>query len=172
MTSAWQTGKSLQNRQPEEIYRECDVEIDGELFSSAGLRAKGNNSLHLTEEYGLKRYSLKIEFDHFQEGNTYYGLDKMSLDASFQDNSYLKNYLAYDMMEYMEVPSPLCSYAWVTVNGEEWGLFLAVEEPEDAFLRRKLRGESWKLVQTGLPVAGRGEQRRGPPVYFRRSGRL
>lgn len=120
----------------EEIYRECDVEIDGELFSSAGLRAKGNNSLHLTEEYGLKRYSLKIEFDHFQEGNTYYGLDKMSLDASFQDNSYLKNYLAYDMMEYMEVPSPLCSYAWVTVNGEEWGLFLAVEEPEDAFLRR------------------------------------
>ena len=45
----------------EEIYRECDVEIDGELFSSAGLRAKGNNSLHLTEEYGLKRYSLKIE---------------------------------------------------------------------------------------------------------------
>ena len=78
---------------PEEEYTECDVEIDGELFTSIGLRAKGNNSRRLVEEYGLDRYSLKIEFDHFQEGNTYYGLDKMSLDSSFQDNSYLKNYM-------------------------------------------------------------------------------
>ena len=115
---------------PEEEYIECDAEIDGEIFSSVGLRAKGNNSRRLVEEYGLDRYSLKIEFDHFQEGNTYYGLDKMSLDSSFQDNSYLKNYIAYDMMEFMDVPSPLCSYVWVTVNGEDWGLFLAIEEPE------------------------------------------
>ena len=63
-------------------------------------------------------------------------MDKLSLDASFQDNSYLKNYIAYDMMEYMEVPSPLCSYAWVTVNGKPHGLFLAVEEPEEAFAKR------------------------------------
>ena len=70
--------------------------------------------------------------DHFKEGQTYYGLDKFSLDASFQDNSYLKNYIAYDMMEYMGVPSPLCSYVWVTVNGNPHGLFLAVEEPEEA----------------------------------------
>ena len=59
----------------------CDVEIDGEVFSSVGLRAKGNNSLRLVNEYGLERYSLKIEFDHFQDGNTYYGLDKLSLDS-------------------------------------------------------------------------------------------
>ena len=100
----------------EEEYSECDVEIDGEVFSSVGLRAKGNNSLRLVQEFGLKRYSLKLEFDHFQDGSTYYGLDKLSLDSSYQDNSYLKNYLAYDMMEYMGVPSPLTSYVWVTVN--------------------------------------------------------
>src|SRR5699024_5601002 len=107
-----------------------------EWFPDTGLRAKGNNSRRLVEEYGLERYSLKLEFDHFQKGNSYYGLDKLSLDASFQDNSYLKNYIAYDMMEYMEVPSPLCSYAWVTVNGKPHGLFLAVEEPEEAFAKR------------------------------------
>ena len=110
--------------------------IDGETFEQAGLRAKGNNSLRLTEDYGLRRYSLKVEFDHYQEGNSYYGLDKLSLDASFQDNSYLKTYMVYDMMHYMQVPAPLCSYAQVSVNGEPWGLFLAVEEPEEAFARR------------------------------------
>lgn len=35
---------------PEEEYVECDVEIDGELFASVGLRAKGNNSRRLVEE--------------------------------------------------------------------------------------------------------------------------
>ena len=132
---------------PEEEYTECDVEIDGELFTSIGLRAKGNNSRRLVEEYDLDRYSLKIEFDHFQEGNTYYGLDKMSLDSSFQDNSYLKNYIAYDMMSFMGVPSPLCSYVWVTVNGEDWGLFLAVEEPEEAFARRNFGADHGMLYK-------------------------
>lgn len=131
----------------EENYTECDVEIDGEVFSSVGLRAKGNNSLRLVNEYGLERYSLKIEFDHFQDGNTYYGLDKLSLDSSYQDNSYMKNYLAYDMMDYMGVPSPLCSYVRVTVNGEDWGLFLAVEEPEEAFARRNYGADHGKLYK-------------------------
>ena len=94
------------------------------------------NSLRLTEEYGLSRYSLKLEFDHYVDGGNYHGLDKLSLDASFQDNSYLKTWLVYHMMAYMGVPAPLCSYAWVTVNGTPWGLFLAIEEPEEAFARR------------------------------------
>lgn len=121
---------------PEEEYISCAVEIDGERFENVGLRAKGNNSLSLTEEYGLSRYSLKLEFDHFTDGGNYYGLDKFSLDASFQDNSYLKTYMAYDMMDFMGVASPLCSFTDVFVNGEPWGMFIAVEEPEEAFVRR------------------------------------
>lgn len=120
----------------EEQYVRCDISIDGELVREAGIRVKGNNSRSLLEKYGHDRYSLKVEFDHYAEGNLYHGLDKMSLDASFQDNSYLKNYIAYDMMRYMDVPAPLCSYTWVEINGEPWGLFLAVEEPEDAFADR------------------------------------
>ena len=121
---------------PGEKYISCTAVIDGEAFYQVGLRAKGNNSLRLTEEYGLSRYSLKLEFDHYQDGGNYYGLDKLSLDASFQDNSYLKSFLVYDMMAFMGVPTPLCSFVWVTVNGQPWGLFLAIEEPEETFARR------------------------------------
>ena len=128
-------GGFVRNAAKEE-YVSCDVTIDGEAFRYVGLRAKGNNSLHLTEDYGLYRYSLKLEFDQYRDGGSYYGLDKLSLDASFQDNSYLKTFMTYDMMEFMGVPTPLCSYVQVTVNGEDWGLFLAIEEPEEAFARR------------------------------------
>ena len=139
--------KGFLEKAAEEEYSACTVEIDGEEFRQVGIRAKGNNSLSLTEEYGLSRYSLKLEFDHFAEGGNYYGLDKFSLDASFQDNSYMKTWVAYDMMRFMEVPAPLCSYVWVTVNGEDWGLFLAVEEPEEVFARRNFGKDHGSLYK-------------------------
>lgn len=143
VTEDWQ--QFLENA-AEEKYQPATIIIDGEVFSNVGLRAKGNNSLRLTKDYGLQRYSLKIEFDHY-EFSGYYGLDKFSLDASFQDNSYMKNRIAYDMMEKMGVPTPLTSYAWVRVNGKDIGLFLAVEEPEEAFAERNFGSQHGKLYK-------------------------
>ncbi len=135
------------NDAPEEEYVSADVTIDGETIKNVGLRVKGNNSKSLVEKYGLTRYSMKLEFDHYNDGGNYHGLDKLSLDAAFQDNSYLKNYLAYDMMAHMGVPSPLCSYTWVTVNDEPWGLFLAIEEPEEAFAQRNFGKNHGRLYK-------------------------
>ena len=42
----------IENAESEE-YEACTVEIDGEEFHNIGLRAKGNNSLRLTKEYGF-----------------------------------------------------------------------------------------------------------------------
>lgn len=117
-------------------YQMVSLVIDGEEFDTVGLRVKGNNSLELIERYQLDRFSLKIEFDHYDKGYYYYGLDKFTLDCSFQDNAYLKNFIAYDMMHSMGVPAPLTSYVWVTINQQDWGLFLAVEEPEESFVQR------------------------------------
>src|SRR5699024_3910130 len=66
---------------PMEEYVRCTVVIDGEAFHQVGLRAKGNNSRRLTEEYGLARYSLKLGFDHYVDGGSYHGLDKLQLQA-------------------------------------------------------------------------------------------
>lgn len=133
----------------EEKYVEATITIDGEVFENVGLRVKGNNSLRLVERYGLTRYSMKIEFDHYNKDLNYYGLDKMSLDCSFQDNSYLKNYMTYQMMSFMEVPSSLCSYTWVTINDKDWGLFLAIEEVEEAFVKRNFGKNYGKLYKPG-----------------------
>lgn len=137
----------------DENYSPCTIVIDSETFTNIGLRIKGNNSRRLTEKYGLNRYSLKIEFDHYFNKNYYYGLDKFSLDSSFQDNSYMKTWITYDMMKHMGVPTPLCSYTWVTVNSEDWGLFLAIEEPEEAFAERVFdtdHGQLYKPDYTSL----------------------
>lgn len=59
----------------------------------------------------------------------------------------MKSYLAFDMMAHMGVPAPLISYVWVTVNGEPWGLFLAIEEPEEAFARRNYGPQHGQLYK-------------------------
>ncbi len=119
-----------------EEYTLCSIIIDGEAQRNVGLRAKGNTSLTQVAAYGNNRYSFKIEFDHYDSANTYHGLDKLSLNNIIQDNTYMKDYLVYQMMGAFGAASPLCSYAWITVNGEDWGLYLAVEGIEESFLQR------------------------------------
>ncbi len=123
-----------------EEYTACAVVIDGEAYKNVGLRAKGNTSLSTVSALGSSRYSLKLEFDHYDAGRTYYGLDQLCLNNIIQDNTYMKDYLTYRMMGAFGVAAPLCSYAYITVNGEDWGLYLAVEGVQEGFLRRNYGG--------------------------------
>ena len=129
-----------------EEYRECTIVIDGENLGKVGIRAKGNTSLSSVATLGSTRYSFKVEFSHYVKGKKYHGLDKLSLNNLIQDATMMKDYLAYSLMNKMGVPSSLCSYVQITVNGEPWGLYLAVEGVEEAFLERNgmTKGELYK----------------------------
>ena len=108
---------------------------------------KGNTSMTSVESYGNDRYSFKLEFDHYQDGINYQGLDKLNLNNIIQDNTYIKDYLTYQMMDAFGVDSPLCSYIYLTVNGEDWGLYLAVEGVEESFLERNYGASSGALYK-------------------------
>lgn len=125
----------ISNCKNEEYYN-CTVVIDNEAYKNVAIRGKGNTSLTQVESYGNNRYSFKIEFDRYDSSKTYYGLDKLCLNNIIQDNTYMKDYLCYQMMLSTGVAAPLCSYVYITVNGEDWGLYLAVEGVEEAFLQR------------------------------------
>ena len=130
----------------QETYTECSVTIDGEKITNVGIRAKGNTSLSSVASMGSKKYSFKIEFDQYVKGRTYHGLDKLSLNNLIYDATMMKDYLAYTLMGRSGVPAPLCSYVRITVNGEPWGLYLAVEGVEDGFMERNnmTTGELYK----------------------------
>ncbi|MDE6934754.1 MAG: CotH kinase family protein, partial [Oscillospiraceae bacterium] len=171
-----------------EEYQLCSLVIDGESCKNAAIRAKGNSSLTSVAAYGSDRYSFKVEFDRYDGVSTYHGLDKLNLNNIIQDNTYLKDFLSYRLMDAFGVASPLCSYVYVSVNGEEWGLYLAVEGVEDAFLDRNYGADAGNLYKpdsmdfgggrgngrdfdfgeragdAALPSAGSGEEAAaGPP---------
>ncbi len=139
-----------------EEYYPCSVVIDNEAYKNVAIRGKGNTSLTQVEAYGNDRYSFKLEFDHYDSTKTYYGLDKLCLNNIIQDNTYMKDYLTYQMMNEMGVASPLCSYVYITVNGEAWGLYLAVEGVEEAFLQRNYGNNYGELYKPDSQSMGGG----------------
>ena len=131
----------------DEEYVTCSAVIDGESYKNLALRAKGNTSLSSVRSMDSNRFSFKLEFDHFNKNETYHGLDKLCLNNIIQDNTYMKDYLTYRLMAEFGVEAPLCSYVWITVNGEDWGLYLAVEGVEDSFLQRNYGNDSGELYK-------------------------
>ena len=136
----------------DEEYELCSVVINNESYNNVAIRAKGNTSLTQVASYGNDRYSFKIEFDHYDSTISYHGLDKLSLNNIIQDNTYMKDYLTYQMMGYFGVDAPLCSYVYITVNGEDWGLYLAVEGVEESFLERNYGSDYGELYKPDSPA--------------------
>ena len=65
----------LANAAAEEYYQ-CDVEIGGTTFYRVAIRPKGNTSLtSIASDPTTDRYSFKLEFDHYVDGQTCFGLD-------------------------------------------------------------------------------------------------
>ena len=158
--SDWQN--LLDNAIAEE-YTICDVVIDGEKVSNVGIRAKGNTSLSQIVNSDSDRYSFKIEFDHYSRGNLYYGLDKLALNNLMADASYMKDYITYDMMNYIGANAPYSAFMEITVNGEPWGLYLGVECIDESFLTRcygNNYGELYKPDSMEFGDGGKGGQGR------------
>lgn len=117
-----------------EQYYACDVEINGEKISNVGIRTKGNTSLSsIANDPDTDRYSFKIKFDKYVDGQTCMGLDKLVLNNNFADATNRKEALVYDMFQYLGADASLYNYAKISVNGEYWGTYLALEAVEDSF---------------------------------------
>lgn len=117
-------------------YISANVEIEGVTFENVGIKTKGNTSLTQVANSGSERYSLKINFDKYVDDQDCHGLDSLVLNNLYTDSSYLKEYMSYELLMYMGVPSSLCTFADIYVNGEHYGFFLALEDVNESFLER------------------------------------
>ncbi len=149
----WQ--EMLDNALEEEYYA-CDVEVNGQTFYQVGIRTKGNTSLSsVVNDPTTDRYSLKLEFDHYVDGQTCFGLDKLILNNNYADATNMKEALCYDMFQFLGADASLYNYAEISVNGEYRGVYLALEAVEDSFLLRNYGTEKGALYKPeGMEMGG------------------
>ena len=145
----WQ--EMLDNASKEE-YISADVTINGTTIKNVGIRPKGNSSLmKIVNNDKTDRYSFKIKFDEYVKDQTWLGLDKIVINNMDADNSYMKEYLSYDLMREIGVDAPLYAFADIQVNGKAWGFYLAVEVLDSGYLDRTKdgKGELYKPNNDG-----------------------
>lgn len=159
----------LENAMAEEYYS-CDVLVNDQKICNVGIRPKGNTSLSsIAMNPDTDRYSLKLEFDHYVEGQTCLGLDKLILNNNYADATSMKEAVVYDMYQYLGADASLYNYAEVSVNGEYIGVYLALEAVEESFLLRNYGTGDGKLYKPdGMQMGGgfKGGNFSGKPSGF------
>lgn len=154
--SLWR--EMLDTATKEEYYR-CDITINGQKFYDVGIRPKGNSSLSsIANDRNNDRYSFKLEFDHFVDGQTCFGLDKLVLNNNYADTTAMKEAIIYDMFAFLGADASLYNYAKISVNGEYFGVYLALEGVEESFMLRNYGLKQGFIYKPeGMNMGGKNE---------------
>jgi hypothetical protein len=104
-----------------------------------GIRLKGKygSFRDLAHKAGFK---IKFNFENEAgvKGKKFLGLKKMTLNNMVQDTSMIHERLAYEAFRATGVPSPRTGYAYLEVNGEDFGLHLNIETTDDVALEKRI----------------------------------
>lgn len=145
----------------EEEYKTATIDYNGYRMENIAVRTKGNSSLSSVAQMESDRYSFKVNFDYYIEGQSLLGLSVINLNNNFSDATYMREFLTYQLLEEMGVPVPKTSYVNLFINGELKGLYLAVEEINEPFLRRYYEdtsGDLYKPEGNGSDLIWKGEE--------------
>ena len=98
---------------------------------AVGVRLKGG-------AFGFRdltgKASFKVKFNFSVSGQRFQGLKKLTLNNMVQDDSMVHETLAYTAFRAMGVPAPRTGFAYLRVNGADYGVYLDIEQLDDVAL--------------------------------------
>jgi len=106
------------------IYRRVDIHLKGSAGSFRGLDDKPAFTLNFSRNDPAQRF---------------HGLEKISLDNSVQDSTFMCEFLGRQIFNATSVPVPRAGHATVAFNGQPLGLFVLVEGWNKQFLKRHFK---------------------------------
>ncbi|WP_461205365.1 CotH kinase family protein, partial [Clostridium sp. DL1XJH146] len=125
----------------------ANITYNGYTFSDIGIRTKGNSSLRNVANSDSDRYSFKVDFNYYLEDQDFYGITKINLNNLFNDPSMMAEYIGYEMLDDIDAVSSRTTYVALSINGEYYGLYLAVEQVNSSFLTDHYGDDSGELYK-------------------------
>lgn len=110
----------------------CTVREGDQVYTNVAVHLKGAaGSFRPVDD----KPALTLKFDKWVEGQVFHGLEKISLNNSVQDYSFLNEKLSRELFARAGVPVPRSDYATVELNGRALGLYVLVEGWNKQFLK-------------------------------------
>jgi len=112
---------------------------------SVAIRLKGNTQYRELDD----KPSLVIDFNRFIEDQEFHGMPSVYLHNMTYDPTMMHEHLAYRYFRMAGAPAARTTYAHLTINGEDYGLYLFVEKQNRVYLAEWWDDTSGAVYETG-----------------------
>ena len=126
-------------------YVQCTVIEGGHVYRDVAVHLKGNYG---TFKQLDGKASLTLNFDKFVPGQTLHGLEKIHLNNSAQDPTYLCEFLSSELFRKAGIPAARVAHAQVELNGRNLGLYVLLEGLDKTFLRKHFQNPDGNLYDS------------------------
>jgi spore coat protein CotH len=151
--------EAYENTNPERPYYQAQLIFDGQaLAHPIGIRLKGHISIALSREHS---FPLKLDFNLYAGDQTLDGLKKLNLNNNFMGPplTIVRDFVGYHAWREFGADASRTAFAHVTVNGEELGVYIMVEQVDGVFIKQNFSepfGDLYKPEQITGTLEYRG----------------
>lgn len=154
----WQT--LLQQNYASETLIGADLEVDGVVYPNVGVRIRGNTS-YTALPAGSQKWSLKIETDWVNPDQELLGYKTLNLNNGFRDPTFCRE-MIYNNFVAQFIPNPRANHVVVSLNGQNWGVYVNVQQPNKRMLRDYFADDDGLRVRCANNPNGPGLRYNGP----------
>lgn len=126
-------------------YVKCTVTEGDNTYRDVAVHLKGNYG---TFKQLDGKASLTLNFDKFVSGQKLQGLEKIHLNNSEQDPTYLCELLSSELFRKAGIPAARVAHAQVELNGRDLGLYVLLEGLDKTFLRKHFQNPDGNLYES------------------------
>jgi spore coat protein CotH len=118
--------------------------IPADTVENIGMRLRGT-----TSRYAYKK-SFKLDFNEYEKGQKFHGLEKMNLKAVFTDPSVARARLYSDIARAYHLPCFRANHVQLYINDAYYGLYINVEHVDENFIKAHFGNNDGNLYECSL----------------------
>ncbi len=132
----------------------ADLQMDDEECIGVGVRIRGNTS-YTQLPPGSVKYSLNIEVDFTDPDQDLLGYNTLNLNNGHRDPTFCRE-VVYNNITTRYLPNPRANHVLLTLNGENWGVYVNVQQFNKDMLRDYFEDEDGLRIKCPNDPQGPG----------------
>ena len=124
-------------------YVRATLQDGNQVLRDVGIRLKGHGTFQPID----KKPAFTLKLNEFVSGQAYHGLNKLVLNNSSQDASYVRELTAAQLYRDAGIPAARGTHVRVQLNGRDLGFYVLVEAMNKSFLKHELGSGSGNLYE-------------------------